>query len=230
VPFGPEIILERAVMISLHRIEAAVPSLCGLGVLIVAVSAFILSYTNLTAQAIESGIPPLLAPLWAINLDAFLIIGTLFILRTSLRGESTKAGWCVVILFTIISSVFNVIHAPPDIVGRFAHLIPPIALCVSLEFAMLILKSELNRQGETVAKEVAKLPLEQPRPAAKMAKDVAKPEPTAITANHLATVTTYLANHPAATASEVAKATGLSRSTARYHMAKLPQPVNQEAG
>lgn len=109
-------------------------------------TAFVLSYANLVETAIEAGISPLLAPMWPVCLDAFLLAGSLFILRANLLGETPTPGWAVLLVFTGVSTAFNVYHSPEHLVARAAHAVPPIALCVSLELLMMILKSDLTRE------------------------------------------------------------------------------------
>ena len=116
-------------------------------------TAFVLSYANLVETAIEAGISPLLAPMWPVCLDAFLLAGSLFILRANLLGETPLPGWAVLLVFTGVSTAFNVYHSPTDFAARAAHAVPPIALCVSLELLMMILKSDLTR--ETKVEEVS---------------------------------------------------------------------------
>ena len=136
----------------------------GFGVVLISVSAFLLSYTNLYAAAVEAGIPPLLAPLWPLNLDAFLAVSSLFILRCSIRGESTKSGWAVLLLFTGVSSIFNVVHSQPDMLSRSAHLVPPIALMISLEVMMLIIKSDLKFYKVCDFRSIIDTPVQQVKP------------------------------------------------------------------
>jgi hypothetical protein len=90
--------------------------------------------------------------MWPVCLDAFLLAGSLFILRANLLGESPRPGWWVLLTFTGVSTAFNVYHSPENLVARAAHAVPPIALCVSLELLMMILKSDLTR--ETKVEEV----------------------------------------------------------------------------
>lgn len=116
-------------------------------------TAFVLSYANLVETAIEAGISPLLAPAWPLLLDSFLLVASLFILRANLLNEDSRIGWLVLLVFTGVSTAFNVYHSPEDFAARAAHAVPPIALCVSLELLMMILKSDLTR--ETKVEEVS---------------------------------------------------------------------------
>lgn len=112
---------------------------------LIATSAFILSYSNLTAVAKSAGIPEIFAPLWPLCLDSFLVAGSIFILRASLLNESTRQGWVILILFTGVSTGFNITQGPQNFLSNAAHAIPPIALCADLEMFMYILKSDLKR-------------------------------------------------------------------------------------
>ena len=129
-------------------------------------TAFVLSYANLVETAIEAGISPLLAPMWPVCLDAFLLAGSLFILRANLLGETPTPGWAVLLVFTGVSTAFNVYHSPENLVARAAHAVPPIALCVSLELLMMILKSDLTR--ETKADEPTVEPVKEPEEVEKV--------------------------------------------------------------
>ena len=129
-------------------------------------TAFVLTYANLVETAIEAGISPLLAPMWPVCLDAFLLAGSLFILRANLLGETPTPGWAVLLVFTGVSTAFNVYHSPENFAARAAHAVPPIALCVSLELLMMILKSDLTR--ETKVDEPTIEPVEEPEEVEKV--------------------------------------------------------------
>ena len=116
----------------------------GIMVAIILASSFALSYANLKETALEAGIEPILSPLWPLTLDCFLVLASLFILRANLMKESPAPGWAVLLVFTGVSTAFNVIHSPDNLLARASHAIPPIALCVSLELLMMILKSDLS--------------------------------------------------------------------------------------
>lgn len=130
-------------MIPIHRLEQSIPDLTGLAVLIIAVSAFALSFFNLQAAALQAGISPCLSWLWPVCIDALLIAGSLMILRSSLRNESPMIGWSVLISFTTVSIAFNVLHSPEGMISQAAHAVPPVALCVSIELLMMTIRSDL---------------------------------------------------------------------------------------
>lgn len=130
-------------MIPAHRLEQTIPDLTGIAVLIIALSAFALSFFNLQAAALEAGISPWLSWLWPVCIDSLLIAGSLMILRSSLRSESPVIGWIVLISFTAVSTAFNVLHSPEGLISRAAHAVPPVALCVSIELLMMTIRSDL---------------------------------------------------------------------------------------
>lgn len=141
----------------IENIENMIPNLTGVAVLVIAVSAFALSFFNLQATAVEAGINIWLSWLWPICIDMLLISGSLMVLRSSLRDESTQVGWSVLMAFTLVSMGFNIIHSPPDWVSQAAHAIPPVALCISIELLMMCIRSDLSRSPKESAtvKEVA---------------------------------------------------------------------------
>ena len=110
---------------------------------IITISAFALSYVNLTAAAIEAGIIPVLAPLWPLCLDAFIVMGSIFVLQANLNHEPSWPGWITLLCFTVISTAFNIAHSPPGYLSQAAHALPPIALCASLELLMIRIKRDL---------------------------------------------------------------------------------------
>lgn len=130
-------------MIPVRKLETAIPDLTGMAVLIIAGCAFALSFFNLQDAALEAGIKPWLSWLWPVCIDALLIAGSLMILRSSLRNESPLIGWIVLLSFTGVSTMFNVLHSPAAIVSQAAHAVPPVALCVSIELLMMTIRSDL---------------------------------------------------------------------------------------
>ena len=156
-------------MIPFHRVERSIPDLIFLVVITTTISSFALSFVNLQAAAIESGINTWLSFLWPVCIDAVLIAGSLMILRSSLRNESPVVGWLVLLGFTIVSTGFNILHSPEEITSRLAHAVPPISLCVSIEILMLIIKSDLKRTSPA--------PVHEPVPADPSPVQVSEPEP-----------------------------------------------------
>lgn len=114
---------------------------------LLAVAAFVLSYTALKDLAQINGIPHSLAWIWPLTIDGFLAVATLSVLRNSLLGERAWFQWALVILFTGASVVFNVIHAGGDVLTMVVGAVPPVALALALELTMGQLKSEVSRSS-----------------------------------------------------------------------------------
>ena len=186
-------------MIPLHRLEQSIPDLTGLAVLIIAGCAFALSFFNLQAAALEAGISPWLSWLWPLTVDALLIAGSLMILRSNLRNESPWVGWMVLLSFTLVSTIFNVLHSPADVISQAAHAVPPVALCVSIELLMMCIKSDLKVQPVQPEQ-----PMSTPAPMSTPDK-----------------IVQYFKEHPMSSHAQAAEALGLSRSTVSRHMKNL---------
>lgn len=126
------------------RLERLIPDATGIIAVLIMGCAFLLSFANLQAGAVEAGISPWLSWAWPVCIDALLIAGSLMILRSSLRQESTRFGWAVVVMFTGVSVAFNIAHSPEDLTSRAAHAVPPVTLMVSIEMFTLIIRSDLK--------------------------------------------------------------------------------------
>lgn len=131
------------------RIERLIPDATGVLAILIMACAFLLSFANLQAGAVQAGISPFLSWAWPVCIDALLIAGSLMILRSSLRQESTRFGWLVVVTFTGVSIGFNIAHSPEDFISRAAHAVPPITLMVSIEMFTMIIRSDLKVEHGT---------------------------------------------------------------------------------
>ena len=94
-------------------------------------------------------------------IDGFLIVASLAVVRNALLGERTLYQWMLVGVFTSISVVFNVIHAPDNALAQVIGAIPPLALVLAFEMAMAQLKSQIERGA--VVRRLAELTQEAER-------------------------------------------------------------------
>jgi len=141
-------------------------------VIFIAVGSFLISYNNLHESAILMGIPPLLAIVFPLTIDMFLLAATLAILYSGQKcGNNAmslgREGWLFLVLYTIASIAFNIHMAPDDWWSRAGFAMCPIGLCVALHFLMRILEIEMGgcqAPSETPEeeKEVPQLPTLQP--------------------------------------------------------------------
>lgn len=123
-----------------------------------ALASFVLSYEALWTFAIDSGVTWWLAWLWPLTLDFFVLVASLSILRNSLNGEPKKYAWAMVVVFTLLSIVFNAIHGglPLDsyqvyilpYIPIVAYVLPPVAFVFSFHLGMAQIESELKSRTQ----------------------------------------------------------------------------------
>ncbi len=166
--------------------------------IIIAGSSFILSYVNLTAAGLQAGFPENLAWMWPLCIDSFISMGAVFVLQSNLNKEPSWQGWGVMISFTLVSGVFNIVHSPPDLWSQFAHVIPPVAQCFSLEILMIRIKRDLMKTPQLT---------EEP--------ECASPDTDTISPEKVQKVREWLTVNPGGTNEQARKALGLGWSTVR---------------
>lgn len=160
---------------------------------IIAFSAFLLSFKNLTEAAIEAGIDPIIAPLWPVCIDALLVAGSLMIYSSIIKRESPLTGWIIMIAFVATSVAFNVAHSPSGLLAQAAHAVPPIALCVSIEMLMQLIRTTPPSHHAQ-------------KPAIETIEEKIKK---------------YKEMHPEATFTEISKAIGISRQATTKRIKKM---------
>ena len=133
---------------NLLTIEQRIPSIATVLVLVIVGASFALSYTALVALAIDAGVPGLLAPLWPLCLDAFMAVASLVVLRRELDGQPVIWAWVVVGGITILSIVFNVVHAPENLISRSVYALPPLVVFISFEMLMSLIKADIRKMRE----------------------------------------------------------------------------------
>jgi len=126
------------------KTNRAISIITAILVLGLAVCAFILSYDALRNLASTNGVNPTLAWIWPVAIDGFLIVASIAVVRNSLMEERTLYQWALVIEFTGVSVVFNVIHAPDTLLAQSIGAIPPLALVLAFELLMAQVKSEVR--------------------------------------------------------------------------------------
>lgn len=114
-------------------------------VFLVSAIAFILSYHALRDVASQNGITGWLAYLWPLLIDFSLVVFSLAILRANLYRESAKWPWLLVTLFTAATVTFNLIHAPDNPIAQSVAVVAPVALFLSFETLVQMLRSEIRR-------------------------------------------------------------------------------------
>ncbi len=201
-------------MISIYQLEKGIPGMTGLTVLIISSCSFLLSFFNLQAAALQAGINPWLSWLWPVCIDALLIAGSLMVLRSSLRNEPAYVGWSVLLSFTLLSTIFNVLHSPEGLIAQAAHAVPPVALCVSIELLMMCIRSDLNKSSEQaistpeqITGQNEDLKTSEPQISDQASEKVK--ETNSIKESEQ--VNAYYVKHPGSKVSEVSRVLGMSR-------------------
>jgi len=117
-------------------------------VALLALGAFVLSYDALRHVAQDHGIGANLVYVWPLLIDFALIVFSMAVLRANLRGEPAWWPWTLVLLFTLTTIGFNLIHANGDIFNRdvtryLVAIVAPVALFLSFETLMTMIKGEI---------------------------------------------------------------------------------------
>ncbi|MCB0165397.1 MAG: DUF2637 domain-containing protein [Anaerolineae bacterium] len=119
----------------------------GLLTLSVAVLSFLLSFTALVDLAAQHRIGiPVLFPL---IVEAGVVIFSLNAMYRSLQGERARWQWGLVIGSALLAGIFNVLHAPSDVVSRIMAAMPSLFLVLSFETFLSQVKYAVQR-SETV--------------------------------------------------------------------------------
>lgn len=121
-------------------------------VALLAIGAFVLSYDALRHVALDFGIAPNLIYVWPLLIDFALVVFSLAVLRANLRGEPAWWPWFLVGVFTAATVGFNLIHAngtvlPRDITRYLVAIVAPVALLLSFETLMTMVKGEITFHG-----------------------------------------------------------------------------------
>lgn len=111
-------------------------------VVIIFLAAFFLSFTSISDLAKENGIKYYL--LYPVILDGFIVTAAMFRLRNSLLAETTKLDAPLVILATIVSIAFNVLHAPEELLPQFMAGLIPVVLFAAFELYMWMLEKSIS--------------------------------------------------------------------------------------
>ncbi len=137
--------------------DTAITFVAAAGVLFVAAAGLILSYESLLDLAVASGaINRELAWLWPLTLDALAIVASLNVLWAETRQEHDHYAWTLVIVFTVLSVVFNATHAgmdsllsisvyAPVVIAGFVSVVPPITAALSLHLVVRLIRRVMAR-------------------------------------------------------------------------------------
>lgn len=114
-------------------------------VLMVSAIAFVLSYNALRDVAAGNGLSDWRSYLWPLLIDFPLVVFSLAVLWANLNQVSAKWQWSLVGLFTIATITFNLIHAPDTLTARAVAVVAPLALFLSFETLVGMIRNEIKR-------------------------------------------------------------------------------------
>jgi ABC-type microcin C transport system permease subunit YejE len=156
-------------------------------VLVVALVAAIVSYAHMHDLAVEHG-ESWRAVLIPLAVDGMLVAATLAIVTT--RQHHLRAGWVPWLGLTLgilASLAANVAAARPELVAQLIAAWPPVALAVSIETLVVVLRREaVTAQASTEAAERHVEPLNRPvryeeeTPTTEVLEPAPSPDPVAV--------------------------------------------------
>lgn len=124
-----------------------------------ALVSFSLSFEALKDLAVrEKVVPANLGYLFPLMVDGAVVVFSLCALRASLRKESATIMRLLVVLATMGSVLFNIMHVADSWLARCLAATPPVLLFLSFESLMHSIKKEMER-GIQVARQEAEKPL-----------------------------------------------------------------------
>lgn len=117
----------------------------------------VLSYNSLSDVAYTYGLPDWRSYIWPLAIDGALLVFSLAVLSAMLTKESPFWRWLMVGCFTLATLSFNIVDVgtdklPPIIVDSLPFLIlavPPLALVLSFETVMAMVRQRIRRQEVT---------------------------------------------------------------------------------
>ena len=205
-------------------------------------SAFIISYVSLVAVATVGGLTYPWVWLWPLLLDAFMCIGSLDVIRRELNGETTTIAWAVVIGVTLVSTGFNITLADPSVLSWATHALAPVVCFLAFEIEMGVLRShfrqhdngsKMSEPNKNVKPDVNVVvgDVNVARENVRNNVKVCKPEMSGIkeTKQDIQNrIQNYYTQHPDAGYAEAGKALGISRQVVRMNVLKMSQPAAGE--
>lgn len=128
-----------------HRTVRLLSNITGVLVALLAAGAFALSFTALKELASANGVSVGLTWIWPLILDGAIIVFSMAVLRASLFRESARYPMTLVVCATVASVIFNLAHAPENLVARLMSCVPPLALFAAFELVVRQIRSEVER-------------------------------------------------------------------------------------
>lgn len=113
-------------------------------VFLLSVASFALSYNALRDVAVQ-GIAKDLTWLWPLVIDGSIVVFALVVVYFELIGNNYFVPKILVFCFTVLTILFNAIHAGANGVSVAVAIMPPVALYLSFTMLMWITKNAIER-------------------------------------------------------------------------------------
>lgn len=118
----------------------------------IALLAFILSFDAIMHLAISNGVNEYLAWMVPLIVDGAMVVFSVSVMRATLAGEKTRAGWALIIAFTAVSVWFNIAHSNMQVFGIAIAALAPLALFATFETLMSQIRSTVQGGINALAK------------------------------------------------------------------------------
>lgn len=128
-------------------------------VVAIAIIAFVLSYENIRALAIDVGLTPFQAALFPIVIDAAMLVFAMSMMDRAVQDREGGRAWGLSILvglYAALSIAFNVWHSNLTVVGVTIAITIPATLFFTFETAMGQVKRHVQEHGSSLTKQLDK--------------------------------------------------------------------------
>lgn len=131
----------------IQRASNAVVTVTIVMVIVLFMSAFVLSYEALKELALANGIRHGMGWLWPLGLDAFMAVASLYMLWAFLNREWPILPLMMVMVSMGASVVFNILHAPGYNLARAVAAAPPLVAFMTFEVFIIMVRHYVDKQG-----------------------------------------------------------------------------------
>lgn len=135
----------------------------GVTVLVVGLSAALLSYAGLRHLAVAAGIHPVLALLLPVVVDGAAVMGVLVVLHAAVSRTSATYGWVLVWTGVLLSVWGNAVSTDGGVTARLVHALPPVVLALSVHALAGFLHTRIEVVVQTEEEQAAAVEEEQRR-------------------------------------------------------------------
>ncbi len=140
--------------------KAHITKLTVIGVSIIALSAFALSFDALRQMATLHGINPMLAWVFPVAIDLAILVYSMASILRRFQGLSAKVEIGFVVFATLVSVVLNALSGHDDpsthaIMGVVIHALPPLFLGAAVEAASRLFSADVEARSSRAKRGVS---------------------------------------------------------------------------